>query len=136
MFLDNRRDINLAKIHSIKHFIRFRSTYCGKPSIEAALVDSKLQVVDVTTPGEFRSLTVKPHPSTINIPIDELHLKLGEISWEKDIPLVFYCKHGVRSGIAAKLAEQAGFKNVHSVENEEAVRNLLKYAESVKNSKK
>ena len=68
------------------------------------------QLIDVRNPDEnaFGNL------QGLLIPLPELAKRLDEISREKDI--IVHCQHGVRSAKAAQLLEEAGFKNVWSLQ--------------------
>jgi len=64
-------------------------------------------ILDVRTPGEYRS---GAYPGAINIPLQELPRRLGELSKEK--PVVVYCASGGRSAAATSVMRQAGFPDV------------------------
>lgn len=65
------------------------------------------QLIDVRTPEEFASGHL---PNAINIPLQEMSSRLGEIS--QDEPVVLYCRSGNRSGQAAQLLGEEGFTQV------------------------
>ena len=67
--------------------------------------NTKTLIIDVRDPDEFEKETIK---GAINIPLVQLETKLRDIP--KDTTLVFICNSGLRSGQAAKLAEQAGYR--------------------------
>ena len=62
-------------------------------------------LLDVRTPDEFSAGTV---PGAKNIPVDELRVRFGELSKEKEY-LVF-CKVGLRGYLACRTLSQNGFK--------------------------
>lgn len=64
-------------------------------------------MVDVRTPEEFSSGSIQ---NAINIPVDELSSRLGELDSSKK--LVVFCRSGNRSSRAKSILEEAGFKNV------------------------
>lgn len=66
-------------------------------------------VVDVRTPGEFRSGAV---PNAINIPLDELEQRLQELGTQPDRDITVYCASGARSGYAQMYLQQQGYTNV------------------------
>jgi NADPH-dependent 2,4-dienoyl-CoA reductase/sulfur reductase-like enzyme/rhodanese-related sulfurtransferase len=66
-------------------------------------------VVDVRTPGEFRSGAV---PNAINIPLDELEQRLQELGTQPDRDITVYCASGARSGYAQMYLRQQGYTNV------------------------
>lgn len=66
-------------------------------------------VVDVRTPGEFRS---GAYPDAINIPIDELMYRFEELGNNPAREITVYCATGARSAYAQQMLMQVGFKNV------------------------
>lgn len=71
-------------------------------------------IVDVRTTGEFR----RGHlPGAVNISILSLPFRLGEISVEsRDEPVVVYCAHGPRAGLAGFVLKLAGFREVYHLQ--------------------
>ena len=65
------------------------------------------QIVDVRSPEEFRDGF---YPGAVNIPVNELPRRLGELKKEKAV--VLYCASGARSGMAARVLKQAGYAEV------------------------
>jgi rhodanese-related sulfurtransferase len=66
--------------------------------------------VDVRSAGEFASGNA---PGTINIPLQELGNRLGEIP--KSSPVVLCCASGTRSGMAKLLLMKNGYRNVYNI---------------------
>ena len=66
--------------------------------------------IDVRSAGEFANGNA---PGTINIPLQELGSRLGEIS--KSSPVVLCCASGTRSGMAKLLLKKNGYHNVYNV---------------------
>jgi phage shock protein E len=66
--------------------------------------------VDVRSAGEFANGHA---PGTINIPLQELGSRLGEIP--KSSPVVLCCASGTRSGLAKLLLMKNGYRNVHNI---------------------
>lgn len=64
-------------------------------------------LVDVRTPGEFASGSVK---GAVNIPLDTVNSQLAKFKGKKNI--VVFCRSGNRSGQAKSILEQNGFQNV------------------------
>jgi len=64
-------------------------------------------LLDVRTPEEFSEGSIE---NAINIPVDELESRIGEIKNEK--PIVVFCRSGNRSSRAKKILEEKGFTNV------------------------
>lgn len=64
-------------------------------------------LVDVRTPGEFAEGSA---PGAVNIPLQELELRLAEMKDKKQI--VVFCRSGNRSSQAKLILEQHGFTNI------------------------
>ena len=67
-------------------------------------------LIDVRSAGEFANGNA---PGTINIPLQELGGRLGEIP--KHSPIVLCCASGTRSGMAKLLLLKKGYRNVHNI---------------------
>ncbi len=67
-------------------------------------------MVDVRSAAEFASGNA---PGTINIPLQELGSRLGEIP--KTAPVVVGCASGTRSGMAKMLLKKNGYQDVHNI---------------------
>lgn len=65
-------------------------------------------VLDVRTPEEFAG---RHYDSAINIPVQELEARMGELK-DKKRAIVVYCASGARSAHAAELLRAAGFADV------------------------
>lgn len=66
--------------------------------------------VDVRSAGEF---AIGNAPGSINIPLQELGNRLGEIP--KSSPVVLCCASGTRSGMARLLLKKNGYPKVHNI---------------------
>ncbi|MFX0001970.1 MAG: FAD-dependent oxidoreductase [Candidatus Hermodarchaeota archaeon] len=67
-------------------------------------------LLDVRTKEEFSARSIE---SSINIPIEELRKRLGEISNNK--PIYVYCEVGYRSYLALRILMQSGFEEVYEL---------------------
>jgi phage shock protein E len=67
-------------------------------------------VIDVRTPEEFSG---SHYPNAINIPLNELPQRLGEVKELKQ-PIVAYCRSGNRSGMAVSILKQSGLTDVYN----------------------
>ena len=67
-------------------------------------------LVDVRSAGEFASANA---PGTINIPLQELGSRLGEIP--KSSTVVLCCASGTRSGMAKMMLKRNGYPKVHNI---------------------
>jgi NADPH-dependent 2,4-dienoyl-CoA reductase/sulfur reductase-like enzyme/rhodanese-related sulfurtransferase len=66
-------------------------------------------IVDVRTPGEYKT---GAYPNAINIPVDELVKRFGELGTNLSRDITVYCASGARSAYAENLLMQLGFTNV------------------------
>ena len=71
-------------------------------------VSAEPLIVDVRTPAEFAG---GAYPGALNIPLDELPNRLGELG-EKSRDITVYCASGARSAYAQRMLEQMGYANV------------------------
>lgn len=62
-------------------------------------------VVDVRTPMEYQT---GHYPGAINIPVDQLPMRLNELDKKKEI--IVYCASGARSASAKMFLEQKGYR--------------------------
>lgn len=67
-------------------------------------------LLDVRTKREVEMGKI---PGAVNIPVDELRGRLGELDNNK--PYVVYCKVGIRAYIACRIMAQNGFQNVKNL---------------------
>jgi len=70
-------------------------------------------VLDVRTPEEYASGHV---PGAANIPHDQVAARLAEVP--KDRPVVLYCRSGRRSGLAAEVLNESGYRRVQLLEGD------------------
>ncbi|MFO0583438.1 MAG: rhodanese-like domain-containing protein [Anaeromyxobacter sp.] len=64
-------------------------------------------IVDVRTPEEFAD---GAYPNAINIPVQDLGSRAGEIP--KNKPVVLYCASGARSAFAVRMLKANGWTDV------------------------
>jgi NADPH-dependent 2,4-dienoyl-CoA reductase/sulfur reductase-like enzyme/rhodanese-related sulfurtransferase/TusA-related sulfurtransferase len=67
-------------------------------------------LLDVRTKEEFAARTIE---GSVNIPIEELRNRLGELSIDK--PIYVYCEVGYRSYLALRILLQSGFREVYEL---------------------
>jgi adenylyltransferase/sulfurtransferase len=70
---------------------------------------NKLRLIDVRDPVEREVVAI---PQSENIPYERIN---NELIQNDDIPVVFYCRNGVRSARAARKLRNAGFDNVFNL---------------------
>jgi len=69
-------------------------------------------VLDVRTPGEFSQGHV---PGAVNIPLQELNQRMGEVPVPKDQPFEVICAVGGRSAVATQELRKAGWSQAINV---------------------
>lgn len=88
--------------------IQQQETSSLKQQIEDLLKQNAV-VIDVRTPEEFEMGHFK---NALNIPYDQIEQHIKELEKFKDKTIIVYCRSGRRSGIAKKILEMNGFKNI------------------------
>jgi hydroxyacylglutathione hydrolase len=85
-------------------------THISGPEL-AALIDQGAAppIVDVRTQGEYESGHV---PGAIHLPFLSSFTRADEIEAPHDLPIVVYCAHGPRAGIAKLGLSSAGFERI------------------------
>jgi rhodanese-related sulfurtransferase len=71
------------------------------------VIEGEAFLVDVRSPGEFASGSVK---GAVNIPLDKIGSQLTKFKGKKNI--VVFCQSGNRSGQAKSILEKNGVQNV------------------------
>ena len=93
---------------AVAAFLLFRHLRGRKVKSELPrLIKEGAIFVDVRTPGEF---SAGARPGSLNIPLDSLEKRAGELDKEKTI--ILSCASGARSGMAVGLLKRRGFKKV------------------------
>lgn len=77
-------------------------------------------VIDVRTPNEYDQ---GHYPGAINIPLNEVLLRIGAIK-EMKKPIVMYCLSGGRSSVAVSILKQTGIEEVY---NAGGINEILRY---------
>jgi rhodanese-related sulfurtransferase len=70
-------------------------------------------IVDVRSEGEYNADHI---PGAINIPFYSIGSGLGRLSFQKEKPVILYCEHGPRAGLAGISLYFQGFEKVYSLE--------------------
>lgn len=70
----------------------------------------KALILDVRTPAEY---SLGHIPKAINIPIDDLRTRLGELPQNQ--PIVVYCAVGLRGYLASNILHQRGYEDVRNL---------------------
>lgn len=87
------------------------------PADARALIDadSTLLVLDVRSPGEWND-RFGHIDGSIQVPIDQLAGRLGELDRWRDRTIITVCTVGQRSDMAARLMAQRGFRDVRNLQ--------------------
>lgn len=81
--------------------------FSSAPEVNYAdLVKNDAIIVDVRTPGEFRSGHIN---GSINIPLDDIKNKTEELK-KKNKVIITCCRSGNRSGMAKSILQAAGIE--------------------------
>jgi rhodanese-related sulfurtransferase len=86
-----------------------------EPDKMCLLNEKKVVFLDVRTPAEFNGTAEQKFgaiKNAINIPVQELEARIGELEKYKDNEIVVYCSHSHRSPRASYMLTQKGFKHV------------------------
>ena len=95
--------------------------------LDALPRDGSLVLLDVRTPREF----ARGHAEgAINIPVDDLRDRLGEL--KKDKPLYLICQSALRSYIACRILQQEGFDCRHMAGGWRLYSSVMKDAQAAK----
>jgi rhodanese-related sulfurtransferase len=76
--------------------------------------DTTLLLLDVRTPAEWND-RFGHLDGSIQIPIDQLAGRLGELERWKDRTIITVCTVGQRSGLAARLLAERGFRDARNL---------------------
>ena len=71
----------------------------------AAKTPGGMQLVDVRNPDEYAKETI---PGAMNIPVDELGSRMGELDSTKE--LILYCNSGIRAEMGHNVLKEKGVK--------------------------
>jgi rhodanese-related sulfurtransferase len=95
----------------------------GLASVIAPDADlSAYQVVDVREAREVRTLPIAGAPHAVNIPLNALRERLGEL--DPDQPTVVACRSGMRSYLGTRILAQHGFREVYNLSGAVAMRDF------------
>lgn len=77
-------------------------------ALKSAREAGPITLIDVRTPEEFASGHV---PGAVNLPVDDLQARMGELAAHKTGDLYLICRSGARSGRAQGMLASAGYAN-------------------------
>ena len=113
-------------LSSIYQSIRRVASTTSFRTIHEAIGDKNRLIVDVRTVEEVAR--GGGCEGSLNIPLDQLSRRVGELGSDKSKPIIFYCAKGVRSADAVAFANSLGFENVFNGVNGRQVKRLLETA--------
>ncbi len=89
-------------------FIAKQRSFASAEEIQSAL-QSGARVIDVRSPEEYASGHLS---KAINIPLDQLENRIGQVVTNKEQPLLLHCASGIRSGHGKRLLNHLGYTEV------------------------
>lgn len=89
-------------------FVAQNQTRDLSPGVDEPTPDATLLDVRSSAEAERGSL-----PGAVNLPIDQLRARLGELDAQK--PIVTYCEVGIRGYLATRILRQSGFPNTKNL---------------------
>ena len=93
-------------------FGKVRAKGINAKAAKALIDQGGARLVDVRTPQEYRQGYI---PKAISLPLDKLPYRAEQTLPDKDAVVILYCLSGARSGQAAKLLVQMGYRNVRNL---------------------
>jgi len=81
---------------------------------------SGLQVLDVRTPPETERMPFPAPASLVNIPLDDLRDRIGELDSSR--PTAVTCQSSLRAHVASRILRQSGFSDVKVISGGTLVR--------------
>jgi phage shock protein E len=100
-------------------------TQAGDTQLNAALEALKAPqtvLIDVRTQPEFAAGSIA---GATRIGHEQIAQQIGQLSPDKDTPIVLYCRSGARSGIAQNTLQAMGYRNVINAGGYEALAKAL-----------
>lgn len=82
------------------------------------IINEKAIIVDVRTQEEYDRGHI---PDARLIPYDQFEAMIGQLGTDKNVPIVLYCRRGVRSDAAQEILAKHGFTNVTNGRGYEAL---------------
>ena len=93
-----------------------------RPDQARAWVSGGAKVIDVRSGAEFRAQHL---PGTINIPLEQLRGQIARHAPDKEQAVLLHCHSGGRSGMAALLLKQMGYRKVFNLGSLSRARKVL-----------
>lgn len=87
-----------------------KGIFSGAPAADfQAMIANGAIIVDVRTPGEYKSGHIK---GSLNIPLDTIPTQTKALA-KKGVAIITCCRSGARSGAAAQILRNAGIEAVN-----------------------
>ncbi len=93
-----------------------------KPDQARAWVRGGAKLIDVRSVAEFQEQHL---PGTINIPLEQLRHHIARHAPDKEQAVLLHCRSGGRSGMAAILLKQMGYRKVFNLGSLSRARQVL-----------
>jgi rhodanese-related sulfurtransferase len=116
--LDNRNHRSSTALVCLAFFVSALFVSCATGITREALLkqmqEGKAQlIVDVRSQGEYNRDHV---PGAVHIPFYSVRSGIQKIGYSKKDPIVLYCEHGPRSGIASMTLSLSGYEQIYSLD--------------------
>ncbi len=92
-------------------FVQCSDAQTAKQNPQTDELYAESVLIDVRTPGEYNQGSAG---DAINIPVDDLARRLGELPKDKSAKIVVFCLSGGRSSHAKFILEENGYTNVEN----------------------
>ena len=103
--------------------LRLVGTRLSSLTIQQAVRQSNVLIVDVRSPEEVAAGGTVT--GAINVPVNTVPANMNVFGEDKNRPIIFFCKKGIRAADAAAYVSQFGFKNAFSATDGETVKKLM-----------
>ncbi len=102
--------LTVLAIVAIFVYIRYRkASRRSSPESLASALEQGAIVIDVRNADEYAR---GHYPGALNIPLEKLSDSLPALDARRDQPVIVYCQSGIRSAMARRLLQEAGYSNV------------------------
>jgi len=81
-------------------------------TLQKAIANSSIQLLDVRTPSEFQSGHIK---GSVNINYYDQDFSTQVLKLHKNSPVYVYCRSGVRSKYSSDILKKLGFKKIYNL---------------------
>ena len=79
---------------------------------KSRLTDKSVLLIDVRTPGEYKSIRI---PDSISVPLDGIKQDILKVAPSKDSEIIVYCQSGARSSSACNELVKMEYTNISNL---------------------